>query len=70
MSLGRRTVKNKIQKLLGSLALSCLVACSQAGIVARMAAARGDHVVRYLSEFSAIQGWIRQDQVRKARVAD
>ena len=37
--------------------------------VARMAAASGDQVVRYLSEFFAQQGWIRADQVRKARVA-
>jgi hypothetical protein len=35
--------------------------------VARMAAASGDQVVRYLSEFFAKQGWIRADQVRKAR---
>jgi hypothetical protein len=35
--------------------------------VARMAAASGDQVVRYLSEFFAQQGWIRPDQVRKAR---
>jgi hypothetical protein len=34
-----------------------------------MAAASGDQVVRYLSEFFARQGWIRSDQVRKARVA-
>jgi hypothetical protein len=37
--------------------------------VARMAAASGDQAVRYLSEFFAKQGWIRPDQVRKARVA-
>lgn len=37
--------------------------------VARMAAASGDQVVRYLSEFFARQGWIRGDQVRKARIA-
>jgi hypothetical protein len=36
--------------------------------VARMAAASGDQAVRYLSEFFAIQGWIRADQVRKARM--
>jgi hypothetical protein len=36
--------------------------------VARMAAASGDQVARYLSEFFAKQGWIRPDQVRKARV--
>ena len=36
--------------------------------VARMAASSGDQVVRYLSEFFAKQGWIRADQVRKARV--
>lgn len=35
--------------------------------VARMAAASGDQVARYLSEFFAKQGWIRPDQVRKAR---
>lgn len=35
--------------------------------VARMAAASGDQVVRYMSEFFAQQGWIRADQVRKAR---
>lgn len=37
--------------------------------VARMAAASGDQAVRYLSEFFAKQGWIRADQVRKARMA-
>ena len=37
--------------------------------VARMAAASGDQVVRYLSEFFAQQGWIRPDQVRKARIS-
>jgi len=37
--------------------------------VAQMAAASGDQVVRYLSEFFAQQGWIRPDQVRKARIA-
>jgi hypothetical protein len=37
--------------------------------VAQMAAASGDQVVRYLSEFFAQQGWIRADQVRKARIA-
>ena len=36
--------------------------------VARMAAESGDQVARYLSEFFAKQGWIRPDQVRKARV--
>jgi hypothetical protein len=36
--------------------------------VARMAAASGDQVVRYLSEYFAKQGWIKPDQVRKARV--
>ena len=36
--------------------------------VARMAAASGDQVARYLSEFFAKQGWIRPDQVRKARI--
>jgi len=37
--------------------------------VARMAAESGDQVARYLSEFFAKQGWIRPDQVRKARIA-
>jgi hypothetical protein len=37
--------------------------------VARMAAASGDQVVRYLSEFFAQQGWIGADQVRKARMS-
>jgi hypothetical protein len=37
--------------------------------VARMAAASGDQAVRYLSEFFVRQGWIRPDQVRKARRA-
>lgn len=37
--------------------------------VARMAAASGDQVVRYLSEFFAQQGWIRADQVKKARMS-
>jgi hypothetical protein len=36
--------------------------------IARMAAESGDQVARYLSEFFAKQGWIRPDQVRKARV--
>ena len=36
--------------------------------VAQMAAASGDQVARYLSEFFAKQGWIRPDQVRKARI--
>jgi len=36
--------------------------------VARMAASSGDQVVRYLSEFFVKQGWIRADQVRKARM--
>jgi hypothetical protein len=36
--------------------------------VARMAAASGDQVARYLSEFFAKQGWIKPDQVRKARM--
>ena len=36
--------------------------------LARMAAASGDQAVRYLSEFFARQDWIRQDQVRKARM--
>lgn len=36
--------------------------------VARMAGSSGDQVVRYLSEFFAKQGWIRPDQVRKARI--
>ncbi len=38
--------------------------------VARMAAASGDQAVRYLSEFFAKQGWIRADQVRKARMVN
>jgi hypothetical protein len=33
--------------------------------VARMAAASGDQVVRYLSEFFAAQGWIRQEKAKK-----
>jgi len=36
--------------------------------IAQMAAASGDQVTRYLSEFFAKQGWIRADQVRKARM--
>jgi hypothetical protein len=36
--------------------------------VERMSANSADQVVRYLSEFFAKQGWIRADQVRKARV--
>ena len=36
--------------------------------VARMAADSGDQVARYLSEVFAKQGWIRPDQVRKARI--
>jgi len=36
--------------------------------VARMAADSGDQVARYLSEFFGKQGWIRPDQVRKARI--
>ena len=36
--------------------------------IARMAASSGDQVARYLSEFFAKQGWIRADQVRKARM--
>jgi hypothetical protein len=36
--------------------------------VARMAAGSGDLVARYLSEFFAKQGWIRPEQVRKARM--
>lgn len=38
--------------------------------VAWMAAASGDQAVRYLSEFFARQGWIRADQVRKARIVN
>jgi hypothetical protein len=30
-----------------------------------MAAASGDQVVRYLSEFFAAQGWIRQEKAKK-----
>ena len=37
-------------------------------VIARMAAASGNQVARYLSEFFAKQGWIRSDQVRKATV--
>jgi hypothetical protein len=37
--------------------------------VAQMAGSSGDQIVRYLSEFFAKQGWIRPDQVRKARIA-
>ena len=37
-------------------------------VVARMAAASGSQVARYLSEFFAKQGWIRSDQVQKAGV--
>jgi len=36
--------------------------------VARMAADSGDQVARYLSEVFEKQGWIRPDQVRKARI--
>jgi hypothetical protein len=36
--------------------------------VARMAVASGDQAARYLSEFFAKQGWVRADQVRKARM--
>lgn len=36
--------------------------------VARMAADSGDQVARYLSEVFGKQGWIRPDQVRKARI--
>jgi uncharacterized protein DUF4410 len=36
--------------------------------VARMAADSGDQVARYMSELFAKQGWIRPDQVRKARI--
>jgi hypothetical protein len=37
--------------------------------VARMAASSAEQAVRYLSEFFAKQGWIRPDQVKKARMA-
>ncbi len=37
--------------------------------VERMAGDSGDQVARYLSEFFAQHGWIRQDQVKKARIA-
>jgi hypothetical protein len=37
--------------------------------VERMSANSADQVVRYLSEFFVKQGWIRADQVRKARMA-
>lgn len=36
--------------------------------VALMAAASGDQVARYVSGLFAKQGWIRQDQLRKARM--
>ncbi|HYA30856.1 MAG TPA: DUF4410 domain-containing protein [Acidobacteriota bacterium] len=36
--------------------------------VERMSANSADQVARYLSEFFAKQGWIRADQVRKARM--
>jgi spore maturation protein SpmB len=36
--------------------------------VARMAADSGDQVARYLSDVFEKQGWIRPDQVRKARI--
>lgn len=36
--------------------------------VARMAASSGEQAARYLSEFFAKQGWIRAEQVRKARM--
>jgi hypothetical protein len=34
-----------------------------------MTANSADQVVRYLSEFFLKQGWIRKEQVRKARIA-
>lgn len=37
--------------------------------VDRMAAASADQATRYLSEFFAKQGWIRGDQIQKARIA-
>ena len=37
--------------------------------VAQMARATAEQSVRYLSEFFAKQGWIRADQVKKARIA-
>ncbi len=37
--------------------------------VAQMARAAAEQSVRYLSEFFAKQGWIRADQVKKARIA-
>jgi hypothetical protein len=37
--------------------------------VAQMARAAAEQSVRYLSEFFAKQGWIRDDQVKKARIA-
>lgn len=35
--------------------------------VTRMAAASGEQAVRYLSEFFLAQGWVRPEQVRRAR---
>jgi len=37
--------------------------------VAQMARAAAEQSIRYLSEFFAKQGWIRADQVKKARLA-
>ena len=37
--------------------------------VERMTANSADQAVRYLSEFFFKQGWIRKEQVRKARIA-
>jgi len=38
--------------------------------VARMAGESAEQAVHYLSEFFVKQGWIRPDQVKKARIAD
>jgi hypothetical protein len=37
--------------------------------VERMTANSADQAVRYLSEFFLKHGWIRKEQVRKARIA-
>jgi hypothetical protein len=37
--------------------------------VVQMARSSADQSVRYLSEYFAKQGWIRADQVKKARIA-
>jgi uncharacterized protein DUF4410 len=37
--------------------------------VSQLARASGDQAARYLSEFFALQGWIRPEQAKKARIA-